>query len=70
MSDKTFVEEVRARTGEPVSMVWSTVSMIYNMAEKTCYGIDFIYHEILAMLDDRACWTSRQAAKLLLSEHD
>lgn len=68
MSDKTFVEEVRARTGEPTSMVWSTVSMIYNMSIKTCYGIDFIYSEILAMLDDRVCWTSRQAAKLLLSE--
>ncbi len=44
--------------------------MIYNMSIKTCYGIDFIYSEILAMLDDRVCWTSRQAAKLLLSEHD
>lgn len=70
MTDKTFVEEVRARTGEPVSMIWSTVSMIYSMSEKTCYGIDFIYKEILSMLDDRVCWTSRQAAKLLLSEHD
>lgn len=70
MSDKTFVDEARARTGEPASMIWSTVSMIYNMTEKTCYGIDFIYSEILAMLDDRVCWTSRQAAKLLLSEHD
>ena len=70
MTDKTFVEEVRARTGEPVSMIWSTVGMIYSMSEKTCYGIDFIYSEILAMLDDRVCWTSRQAAKLLLSEHD
>lgn len=70
MTDKTFVEEVRARTGEPVSMIWSTVSMIYNMSEKTCYGINFIYSEILAMLDDRVCWTSRQAVKLLLSEHD
>lgn len=70
MSDKTFVEETRARTGEPVSMIWSTVSMIYNMSIKTCYGIDFIYSEIIAMLDDRVCWTSRQAAKLLLSEHD
>lgn len=70
MSDKTFVEETRARTGEPVSMIWSTVSMIYNMSIKTCYGIDFIYSEILSMLDDRVCWTSRQAAKLLLLEHD
>lgn len=68
MSDETFVTEARARAGEPVSMIWSTVSMIYNMSIKTCYGIDFIYHEILAMLDDRVCWTSRQAAKPLLSE--
>ena len=34
MTDKTFVEEARARTGEPVSMVWSTVSMIYNIVRK------------------------------------
>lgn len=68
MSDRTFVEEVRARTGEPASMIWGTVSMIYNMTAKTCYGIDFIYSEILAMLDDRVCWSSRQAAKLLLAE--
>lgn len=69
MIDKMFVEEVRARTGEPASMIWGTVSMIYNMSEKTCYGIDFIYSEILAMLDDRVCWSSRQAAKLLLSDN-
>lgn len=69
MIDKNFVEEVRARTGEPVSMIWSTVNMIYNMSEKTCYGIDFIYSEILNVLDTRVCWSSRQAARLLLSDN-
>ena len=69
MSDKTFIQEVRARTGEPAPMIYSTINLIYHMSSATCYSIDFIFSEILAMLDDRVCWSSRQAAKLLLSDN-
>lgn len=65
MTDKTFTEEVRARTGEPDYIIRKTINYINGQLPNYCYGIDYVYDEVIKMLDDRVCWDSMGAAKLL-----
>ena len=60
---------MRARTGEPDYIIRKTINYIKSKLPDYCYGIDYVYGEVIEMLDCRLCKDSISAAKPVSYTH-
>lgn len=70
MTDKDFVTEVRARTGEPVEMIWKTVNFVYRETKQKCfYPINYVYENIISIIEaDYMCSSLNAAVSMYTTE--
>lgn len=61
MTDKEFMEEVRARTGELPGMIYRSLDRVYRISEQELIDVERIMKEVVELVDSRQCDSSEKA---------
>lgn len=68
MTDRQFIEEVRARTGEPVYVIKRTINFIYNaITHKEVRPLNQVYEDMIMIMDKEYCASSLSLANKLFN---